>query len=244
MAARPAPGCENVDLEQDPGGRGRYRGSRSPCLRPPPRRGCRGGHARRRRDWRPRRPKPPTTSGDSASDATRREQAYRQRVDAAKLARQRPHVAQSPNGDEDRYPNRIASYSKGLPHDGLGEVDPHAYDTLLRAFRSGDPSDFEQHHARARPEADEPAGGPRVRSRGRGLASPRDPGRRRASTAPRSPARRRSSTGWRFSGTSRSPTTRPTPDVAGRRERSLALLDLPGPEGRRQGDARRRSSAA
>ena len=83
-------------------------------------------------------------SADSASNATRQEQAYRQRVDAAKLARQRPHVAQSPNGDEDRYSSRIASYSKGLPHDGLGEVDSHAYDTLLRAFRSGDPSDFEK----------------------------------------------------------------------------------------------------
>src|SRR5258708_7646127 len=83
-------------------------------------------------------------SGDSASDATRQEEAYRQRMDAAKLARQRPHVAQFPNGDEDRYPNRIASYSKGLPHDALGEVDSRAYDTLLRAFRSGDPSDFEK----------------------------------------------------------------------------------------------------
>jgi hypothetical protein len=82
--------------------------------------------------------------GGSASDATRQEQAYRQRVDAAKLARHRPHVPQSPNGDEDRYRDRIASYSKGLPHDGLGEVDARAYDTLLRAFRSGDPSDFER----------------------------------------------------------------------------------------------------
>jgi hypothetical protein len=80
----------------------------------------------------------------STSDATRQEEAFRQRVDAAKLARQRPHVAQSPNGDEDRYANRIASYSKGLPHDGLGEVDAHAYDTLLRAFRTGDPADFEK----------------------------------------------------------------------------------------------------
>ncbi len=84
---------------------------------------------------------PPAGPG---SDATRREEAYRQRVDAAKLARQRPQVGQSPNGDEDRYSNRIASYSKGLPHDGLGEVDSRAYDTLLRALRSGDPADFER----------------------------------------------------------------------------------------------------
>src|SRR5512141_474632 len=92
-------------------------------------------------------PVPSEASGPPAgpgSDATRREEAYRQRVDAAKLARQRPQVAQSPNGDEDRYSNRIASYSKGLPHDGLGEVDTRAYDTLLRARRSGDPADFER----------------------------------------------------------------------------------------------------
>jgi hypothetical protein len=82
-------------------------------------------------------------SGDPGPGATRQEKAYRLRLDAAQLARQRPQVAQSPNGDEDRYPNRIASYSKGLPHDGLGEVDSRAYDTLLRALRSGEPSDFE-----------------------------------------------------------------------------------------------------
>ena len=91
-------------------------------------------------------PAPAEASGHGAPDrgATRQEEAYRLRVDAAKLARQRPHVTQFPNGDEDRYPNRIASYSKGLPHDGLGEVDSRAYDTLRRALRSGDPSDFER----------------------------------------------------------------------------------------------------
>jgi hypothetical protein len=82
--------------------------------------------------------------GDPDSAGSRQEQAYRLRVDAARLARQRPHVAQFPNGDEDRFPNRIACYSKGLPHDGLGEVDSRAYDTLRRALRSGDPSDFER----------------------------------------------------------------------------------------------------
>jgi len=46
------------------------------------------------------------------------------------------------NGDEARYPNRIGNYSKGLPHDDIGEVLPAAYDSLLTAVRSGDPDDF------------------------------------------------------------------------------------------------------
>ncbi len=47
------------------------------------------------------------------------------------------------NGDEDLYPNKIGSYSKGLPHDNLGEVDLNAYDSLLNALSSGENSDFE-----------------------------------------------------------------------------------------------------
>jgi hypothetical protein len=38
----------------------------------------------------------------------------------------------------------VASASKGLPHDELGEVDPGAYRTLLRALGSGRPEDFER----------------------------------------------------------------------------------------------------
>jgi hypothetical protein len=48
------------------------------------------------------------------------------------------------NGDEALYPNRIGNYSKGLPHNNVGEVDPAAYQSLLQALSSGDPRDFEQ----------------------------------------------------------------------------------------------------
>jgi hypothetical protein len=51
---------------------------------------------------------------------------------------------QTTNGDEDRYPNRIGSYSKGLPHSALGEVDPAAYQTLLRAVSTGNAQDFDR----------------------------------------------------------------------------------------------------
>ena len=47
------------------------------------------------------------------------------------------------NGDEERYDNKIASYSKGLPHNDLGEVDLDAYQELLTALESGNGEDFE-----------------------------------------------------------------------------------------------------
>ena len=71
-------------------------------------------------------------------------QAEQLRRDAARFARNQPHPAPQSNGDEGRYPNRIGSYSKGLPHDQLGEVNVQAYNTLLNAFASGDPDDFEK----------------------------------------------------------------------------------------------------
>ena len=46
-------------------------------------------------------------------------------------------IRQRANGEEDEYPSRIASYSKGLPHDALGHVDPAAYDALRRALSTG-----------------------------------------------------------------------------------------------------------
>ena len=48
------------------------------------------------------------------------------------------------NGDDELYPNRIASYSKALPHRSDGEVEPAAYDALLGALKSGNPAMFEQ----------------------------------------------------------------------------------------------------
>lgn len=69
--------------------------------------------------------------------------AFEIRMRAAELARDRAIVAQVNNGEEQLYPNRIANYSKGLPHNAFGEVDPAAYDSLLGALRSGDPERFE-----------------------------------------------------------------------------------------------------
>lgn len=48
------------------------------------------------------------------------------------------------NGDEFRFLNKIASYSKGLPHQPNGEVDINAYDLLISALTTFSPERFEQ----------------------------------------------------------------------------------------------------
>jgi PAP2 superfamily len=82
--------------------------------------------------------------GQGPDDAARRNRAYQIRTDAAKEERTLAIPSHPNNGDEALYPNRIGSYSKGLPHNDLGEVDPVAYDTLLAALASGMPQDFEK----------------------------------------------------------------------------------------------------
>ena len=48
------------------------------------------------------------------------------------------------NGDEALYPNLIGTFTKGLSHNGLGEVDPAGYAAFLKAMASGRHADFEQ----------------------------------------------------------------------------------------------------
>lgn len=75
---------------------------------------------------------------------TRDASAYRVRLAAADLAAgERPSAAPA-NDDETEIARYAAMYSKGLPHDALGEVDPAAYALMLRALRSTDPSDFDR----------------------------------------------------------------------------------------------------
>ena len=47
------------------------------------------------------------------------------------------------NADDDIYPDRIGSYSKGLPHNDDGTVSASAYAALLKALGSGSPADFD-----------------------------------------------------------------------------------------------------
>jgi hypothetical protein len=55
-----------------------------------------------------------------------------------------PLFSRPNNGDEQLYENKIANFSKGLPHNSNGEVDVHAYAALLDALKTGDAAKFEQ----------------------------------------------------------------------------------------------------
>ncbi len=81
---------------------------------------------------------------DPTNDQRRRNQAYRLRHKAALYQKNQPPPDHPTNGDDELYPNRIASYTKALPHNHLGEVEPVAYTALLAALVSGDPADFDR----------------------------------------------------------------------------------------------------
>jgi hypothetical protein len=76
----------------------------------------------------PDKGKPNTPHGNPNS---RRMQAYNIRVQAAADEAQQPIPDQTDNGDEDRYTNLLGSFSKGLPHNNLGEVDQKRLSDLL-----------------------------------------------------------------------------------------------------------------
>ena len=67
------------------------------------------------------------------------------RRDAAQVGQQStPQNLQHPsNNDESLYPNKLGSYSKGLPHNNDGTVVLSAYNALLQAVNSGNPADFD-----------------------------------------------------------------------------------------------------
>jgi membrane-associated phospholipid phosphatase len=73
----------------------------------------------------------------------RRTDARDQRTRAADVEFVRPVPPHVSNGEETDYPF-IANFSKGLPHDDRGEVDPAAYRLLLRALSTGRGTDFER----------------------------------------------------------------------------------------------------
>src|SRR5262249_1937796 len=55
-----------------------------------------------------------------------------------------PQNLQHPdNNDEELYPNKLGSYSKGLPHNNDGTVVASAYAALLNAIETGRPADFD-----------------------------------------------------------------------------------------------------
>jgi hypothetical protein len=73
----------------------------------------------------------------------RRNQAFNIRLGAANYQKNRPLPAHRDNGDEALYATRIGNFSKTLPHNAAGEVDPAAYNALRTACLSGSEADFE-----------------------------------------------------------------------------------------------------
>lgn len=69
---------------------------------------------------------------------------YNVRVAAADLCRQTAVPTHPTDGDEAKYPNKIATDTRGLPHNNLGEVDLKAYQSLINALKSGDPNEYEK----------------------------------------------------------------------------------------------------
>jgi hypothetical protein len=72
----------------------------------------------------------------------RQRRVFECRRDAAQAELDSDAPAPMTNGDEDRYPDRRASFSKTLPHNQLGEVDPDAYRQWLAILLSGNPARF------------------------------------------------------------------------------------------------------
>jgi hypothetical protein len=81
--------------------------------------------------------------GNPTKDAQRAGAAYQIRHKAALDEKNMPMPDHPVNGDEEAYTNFIGSYSKGLPHNALGEVDPTAYSALIGAVSGGSSSGFE-----------------------------------------------------------------------------------------------------
>ena len=78
-----------------------------------------------------------------ANAQKRLQEAFEVRQEAALFQKDLPLPGHPCNGDENLYPNKIGNFSKGLPHNLLGEVDLNAYNALIRALSTGDPDDFE-----------------------------------------------------------------------------------------------------
>lgn len=76
----------------------------------------------------------------------RRLNAREIRIKNAEFGFQENHLLQCNNGDETLYgqENYFANYSKGLPHNPLGETDPVAYEQLVFATQTGINEEYEK----------------------------------------------------------------------------------------------------
>ncbi|MBE9076802.1 phosphoesterase [Romeria aff. gracilis LEGE 07310] len=77
--------------------------------------------------------------------AERRNEAFERRVCAARAQQAEVHPVHMNNGDDEKYADRRASFTKGMLHDPeTGLADRAAYESLLNALKSGVPEAFDR----------------------------------------------------------------------------------------------------
>jgi hypothetical protein len=86
---------------------------------------------------------PRMAAHEGSRDRDRENDSFQIRVRAASEEREVRIPTNQTNGDEERYSNFIGNFSKGLPHNALGEVDSNAYHLYLDAVRKGRAAAFE-----------------------------------------------------------------------------------------------------
>jgi hypothetical protein len=89
-------------------------------------------------------------AGDAAEDGlripkdARVRQSFNIRMSAAIAQANVPVPAHQTNGDQQRYPDGSATYTKAVLQDSIGLVNPSAYKSFIKALDSGRPEDFEE----------------------------------------------------------------------------------------------------
>ena len=78
------------------------------------------------------------------SGPRRANEAFELRTKIALQERAVPIPNHPTNGDLQRYPDQANTYTKCLPHDAFGRVDPNSFATFINALNSGEPADFEK----------------------------------------------------------------------------------------------------
>jgi hypothetical protein len=83
-------------------------------------------------------------AGGASNGRARALQSFNNRVSAAQTELTVRIPNEGTNCDEQCFANRIGNFSKGLVHNGIGEVDNASYASYLRALNSGDARLFDQ----------------------------------------------------------------------------------------------------
>jgi hypothetical protein len=76
-------------------------------------------------------------------DSARAQACLSLRQSVAEADFNQPLVSHPDNGDDSLYSDKCGSFTKTLPHDSFGRVNSSAYQSLITALATGNPTDFE-----------------------------------------------------------------------------------------------------